>query len=389
MVALTVVPVPIWAAAVVAALSWLGLVLLLRGSRLMVHLTDVAPVAPAQAPPVSVIVAARNEAHAVEAAVRSLLAQHYPGLEVVVVDDRSEDETGAILDRMAAACAALRVVHVRDLPTGWLGKNHALHVGAAGATGEFLLFADADVVLAPSAVARAVGRALAAGRDHVAVAPTVIARGAALQAFIGAFAYFFTVYTRPWAAPNPHDPAFIGIGAFNMVRAAVYHAHGGHAPIRLRPDDDIMLGKWLKRHGARQELLVGGPLVVVEWYPSLRALVDGLMKNTFAGLHYSVVLTLGAVLAQLLFLVAPWVLLPFTRGTAQLGLAAAAAATLASAALSARSTGAPLWTALFLPLSSLGFCYILLRAMVLTLGRGGIRWRGTFYPLRALRENRV
>ena len=84
----------------------------------------------------------------------------------------------------------------------------------------------------------AIRTALSAGRDHVAVAPRVIARGLPLQAFIGAFAYFFTVYTRPWAAPNPRDPAFVGIGAFNMVRAAVYRAHGGHAPIRLRPDDD-------------------------------------------------------------------------------------------------------------------------------------------------------
>src|SRR5438309_2764680 len=97
-------------------------------------------------PALAVIFAARNEAAGVEQATRSLLAQDYPELEVIAVDDRSTDDTGAILDAIAAEDPRLRVVHVRDLPAGWLGKNHALQSAAGETRADWLLFTDADVV---------------------------------------------------------------------------------------------------------------------------------------------------------------------------------------------------------------------------------------------------
>jgi cellulose synthase/poly-beta-1,6-N-acetylglucosamine synthase-like glycosyltransferase len=106
-------------------------------------------------PKLSLLVACRDEAANVRAALSSVLAQDYPALEVVAVDDRSGDATGAILDELAAQHPMLRVVHVTSLPEGWLGKTHALARASEAATGELLLFTDADVVFAPGALRRA------------------------------------------------------------------------------------------------------------------------------------------------------------------------------------------------------------------------------------------
>lgn len=359
------------------------------GGRRLARLEQVRPASPERLPPVTVVVAARNEVLTLEPAVRALAAQAYPDLDIVAVNDRSEDGTGALLDHLADELPGLRVVHISALPAGWLGKNHALHVGAAEARGEWLLFADADVVLEPSALARAVTHACDAGFDHLAVAPGVIARSRALQAWVGTFAYFFSIYMRPWAAPRAWDPAFVGIGAFNLVRRSRYVAAGGHTAVRLRPDDDVMLGKWLKRQGARQALVLGGPLVQVEWYPSVPALIDGLMKNMFAGFRYSVTLCLLAVTGLLTMNVVPLLLLPFTAGATRAALAGTEACAMVGVALVIAQSGGRRWLALALPGTALGFCYIILRAMVLTLRRGGIEWRGTTYPLAELRSNRV
>ena len=110
--------------------------------------------APGALPSLSVIVPARNEATAIGPALASLLAQDYPGLEIVAVDDRSTDGTGDVLRALAAANPSLRVLRIDDLPSGWLGKNHALWRGAQRSTGTWLLFTDADVVFAPGTLRR-------------------------------------------------------------------------------------------------------------------------------------------------------------------------------------------------------------------------------------------
>src|SRR5512133_478831 len=124
------------------------------GWRRIRHLKDVAVPPGSPQPRVSLIVSALNEAATIEPALRSLLAIDYPDLELIVINDRSTDATPAIIERVAADAPRMRVVHLRELPSGWLGKNHALHQGAAIATGDYLLFTDADAVFAPSAVAR-------------------------------------------------------------------------------------------------------------------------------------------------------------------------------------------------------------------------------------------
>jgi glycosyltransferase involved in cell wall biosynthesis len=308
---------------------------------------------------------------------------------VVVVDDRSSDRTGEILRRMQREHPQLQVVRIDELPGGWLGKCHAMQRGADAADGELLLFTDADVVMRPSTVARAAAYLQRERLDHVAIAPELVMPGALLDLFGGAFSVFFAQYSRPWKARDPESPRHIGIGAFNLVRAEAYRAVDGHAPIAMRPDDDMKLGKLLKKNGYRQDVLFGRGMISVEWYASLREVVRGLEKNSFAGLEYSVVSVLGATCALLLLNVWPWAALLLTGGTAWWLNAGSALLMFSLFAGATRASGANPLLGLGYPVATLLFLYIVLRATWLTLRNDGIDWRGTHYPLDALRANRV
>jgi hypothetical protein len=378
-----------WLALITLVIVVLAMGALVRGNRSIRFLRDIPPALPARPPRVSVVIAARDEARGIEAALDSLLAQDYPDFEVIVVDDRSNDATPAILARKAALDARLKVMRVDELPAGWLGKNHALDRGARAATGGILVFADADVIMRRDVLVRAVSHALIAHRDHIAITPEVAAPGVLLGMFMGAFTMFFTLYARPWKAPDAESRCFIGIGAFNLVRADVYRAVGGHSRIALRPDDDIKLGKIIKDAGYAQEMLFGGGLMRVEWYPSLPALARGLEKNSLAGVDYRVAAMAGGTLAQAVLFIWPFGALAATSGITLALNAATCGVLLAAYVETARVVGAPRWYALGFPLMAAIFVWILWRATFITLRDGGITWRGTRYSLAALKANRV
>ncbi|HUI08062.1 MAG TPA: glycosyltransferase family 2 protein [Verrucomicrobiae bacterium] len=359
------------------------------GNRSLRRLKDLPLFSRGNAPKVSVIVAARNEARNIEQGLSSLLAQEYPNLELIAVDDRSTDETGAILDRMAAKDPRLHVEHVTGLPSGWLGKTHALQCGADRASGAFLLFTDADVVIEPSVVGRAVGHIHQANLDHVAVAPRPQMPGTFLNMFGGAFALFFGMYARPWKASAPKSRWHIGIGAFNLVRADVYRAAGGHRAIAMRPDDDMKLGKLIKKTGFHQEMLLGDGSITVEWYSSVGELVRGLEKNSFAGLEYSLAAIVATCLGQLAVFDWPVAALVLTRGATWWLNVAIVGSLMLLYIDNAGCHGLKRWYCVGLPLAALLFVYIIGRATLKTLVHGGIDWRGTHYSLRELKANKV
>ena len=205
-------------------------------------------------PSVSIVVAARDEKEAVEAALRSLLEQDYPGhLEVIAVDDRSSDGTGEVMAGLAARMPGrLRHLRVDSLPAGWLGKNHALWLGSGEAEGGWLLFTDADVRFEPDCVRLAVRHAVNEGLDHLALAPELVSRGTALKSFVAAFVLIFEVTQRPWRVSDSDAKESVGVGAFNLVRREAYEGAGTHEAVRMRPDDDLRLGRALKEAGFRQ-----------------------------------------------------------------------------------------------------------------------------------------
>lgn len=340
-------------------------------------------------PSVSILIPARDEEAEIEAALRSVLALDYPGKEVVVIDDRSRDGTAAILARLHQTHPELKVVTVRDLPDGWLGKNHAMHVGAAAAGGELLLFTDADVVFAPAALKKAVTALEADGLDHLTVAPRTWSRSLPVRLMIALFARGFTLFLRPWLARDPRSPRHIGIGAFNLVRTAAYRRVGGHTRIALRPDDDIKLGKILKAAGCRQDLRYGLDELSVAWYPSLGAFVRGLEKNILAGMDYRVIALFAFLTLALALSLGPWLLLVLGDTPTRLAAGGAILLSWLTYGLFFRLADAPRWLVFVEPLAVAVMVWTFARSAVLTLWRGGIFWRDTFYPLDQLRDNVV
>jgi glycosyltransferase involved in cell wall biosynthesis len=382
-----------------AFLFWLAVVTLLFvlataiefaiGNRSLAHLGNIAPFQGGEPTKVSVIVAARNEARKIEAALQSVLAQDYPNHEFITVDDRSTDETGSILDRLANKDTRLHVVRIMELPKGWLGKNYAQHFGAQRTTGNLILFTDADVVMERSVISRAIAYLRCKQIDHLAIAPNLQMPGLLLGMFGGAFALFFGMYTKPWKARDPKSSRHIGIGAFNLVRAEAYRAIGGHEAIAMRPDDDMKLGKVLKKHGFHQDLVLGDGLITVEWYSSLGELIHGLEKNTFAGVEYNLAVVVASSIAQFVVFVWPLVALMLTHGTIW-WLNLAVVGSLAILYMdNVYCHGAKRWHCVGFPITALLFQYIVWRATLLTLMNNGIDWRGTHYSLQELKANKI
>ncbi|MEE2941732.1 MAG: glycosyltransferase family A protein [Planctomycetota bacterium] len=338
---------------------------------------------------VSVIVPARNEADTLGPALSALTAQAGPHLQVVVVDDRSEDGTGAVAEALVAGRAHSRLVRVETLPEGWLGKNHALWIGARSApASDYLLFTDADVRFTPGAIAAAVALAEERELDHLAGAPRVVARGPLLAVMITTFAVLFALFTRPWKVADPRSRAAVGIGALNLVRRSSYDRAGGHEQIRLRIDDDLALGQLLKAHGGRAQFCYARDAASVEWYPGVPEMIRGLEKNAFAGVRFRLWFVALATAALLGLFVAPWLLAsaPWVAGPERGLFAACAALHVVGAARAASDAGLPRWTGLLFPLGVLLFLVILWRSTLVTLFTGGVRWRGTRYALGELKR---
>jgi glycosyltransferase involved in cell wall biosynthesis len=377
----------LWLAAVTACGVLVTFVIFARGARSIPDLAGQPP--RTDGPLVSVVFAARDEGPNVEATLASLLSQSYESLEIVAVNDRSVDDTAATLDRMAAGDPRIHVAHVATLPGGWLGKNHALHAGAAIARGEYLLFTDADIIFERQAIARAVAFVEERGIDHLTLGPELVSPTTMLALVVNFFALGFLLLFRPWLAKDPARNEHIGVGAFNLVRASLYRGFGGHARIALRPDDDIKLGRMVKLSGGRQMVAAGFGVIRVRWYSTVCELAHGLRKNTFAGLRYSLPAAIGAVLIQYVVNVWPFVAVFVTTGaTRWLNLASALMlmAMYAAVAIASRSKW---WLAFGYPVAAMIFSWIILSATWLTIWRGGIEWRGTFYRLADLKANDV
>ncbi len=340
-------------------------------------------------PKVSIITAARNEDRAIREALHSILHQDYPSYEIIAVNDRSEDGTGAILDEMHTQFPQLQVLHISELPAGWLGKNHALFSGANAAKGDLIVFSDADVKYLPSALSRAVGYMQRNGVDHLTVAPHLEHGTIPLSLAVQFFFMAFALYMRPWKARDPKSRSFMGIGAFNLMRREAYQRAGTIERIRLRPDDDIMLAKILKQSGASQHVATGEEMLSVKWYSTLPEMIHGLQKNAFAALRYSLLLAVTAIIFTFVINIWPFIALFVTTGVVQTTNVGVCILLMAMYAGSAYRMGGRPWLAFAYPAAAAIFIYILLTATARTFFGRGIAWRGTRYSLDELKGNKV
>ncbi|MFT5523117.1 MAG: cellulose synthase/poly-beta-1,6-N-acetylglucosamine synthase-like glycosyltransferase [Pirellulaceae bacterium] len=360
----------------------------LRGDRQLKRVLDVEPKLN-QWPRVSIVVAARNEERNIETGIRSLLQLDYPDYELLVVNDRSTDSTAEILNRLSAEFPTLAVVQVDHLPDGWLGKNHALHSAAQNVESPYVLFSDADVVMDPSLLRRAMTWVVDHHIDHLAITPEARMPSVILKCFVATFTMFFMVLIRPWAIRNPNSNAHIGIGAFNLLRMEAFRDIGGFEPIRMRPDDDLKLGKLIKLNRYSQDCLVGAGMMYVPWYESIWEMARGLEKNTFAIVEYSISMVVCSTLFLFVIGVGPYIIPIWTTGLAQYLSIATAILWIALTANSARHSLLPFWIAFGFPFAVILSIFIQWRAMILAISRGGIQWRDTVYSLKELKANRI
>lgn len=359
------------------------------GNRSIGFLREMVPTEEAPRPRVSVLIPARNEVRKIQEGLASVLSQDYPNLEVIVVDDRSSDGTGGILSQMKSHHPELKVFRILELPAGWIGKNHALSYGVQRATGELLLFTDADVVMQASTVRKAVAYLIENRLDHLTLTPDVKTPGIALQVLVGVFTICFAFFVKPWKVKDPRSSRFVGIGAFNLVRKEVYLAVGTHQAIAMRPDDDLKLGKLIKKNGYRQELLFGKGMLQVEWYSSVRELSKGLMKNMFAGVDYRITAVLAGTFLLFLLGVWPFVAVFLTDGVTRIVNLAILLLILGICRQSSKLTNLKPWFGLGFPLGALFFVYIQWKAMLTAFLTNGITWRDTHYSLEELKANKV
>jgi len=325
-------------------------------------------------PLVSVIVPARDEEGRIGPALRSLAAQTYGPLEVIVVDDESQD--GTLLEARSVVSQRIRVLEGAPLPPGWVGKSWANHQGAEAARGEWLLLTDADILHAPDSLARALPLARRLGRGGLTVLCRLDSESASERVIQPAAAVFIRSFVAPGPlVRSPRSPVALAAGGYILVERALYDRIGGHRAIQREIVDDQALARRVKATGGLLVFVFGDDLVRVRMYHGLAELWRGWRKNSSAGVG-STGQALGAGLQGLVVSLVPAVAL--ARGPRLLGAAALALQVVARAEVDAVAPS-PRRYWLTLPLGG-AFVSVVSLASSLDRLRGGLVWRGRRYP---------
>jgi glycosyltransferase involved in cell wall biosynthesis len=371
---------------IAAAWLWKGI----EAARGLPRITDIAEskydTMPMGTPSLAVIVPARNEEADVTGCLRSLLDQDYGNLQIIAVNDRSTDRTGELMEELAVERPEkLRVLHIKELPPGWLGKTHAMAVAARDTVSQYLLFTDADVVFRSDTMRRCLVEAVATSADHFVTLPTPEIKSCGEGMLLGFLQVLGLWITRPWRVADPSSMRdSVGIGAFCLLRSPAYRQIGGFEALRMEVLEDLNLARRIKRMGLRQRAALSSGMVRVHWAAGAMGVVRVMTKNLFAFFDFRAFLLLGCCAAVALFFLLPIAGL-FLPATLIPGLIA-----IASIAwiyrLTGRLSGISPWYATLFPLSVALFIYSLLRSMLVTLWQGGVTWRGTFYSLTELRK---
>jgi glycosyltransferase involved in cell wall biosynthesis len=360
----------------------------LRGLPSIVNLTGIEwDVTPEGSPSLTVIVPARDEAASIAATLDTLVQQEYANLRVVAVDDRSSDETGAIMDDYARRYPGrVSVTHIEELPTGWLGKTHAMAQGLAASESDYLLFTDADVLFSPSILRRSLAYAEREQADHLVTVPTMQVKSWGEGVVLGFLQIFGVWAVRPWRASDPEaERDVVGVGAFNLLRRDALEKIGGLMPQRLAVLEDITLARRMKAAGMRQRVAFAPGLVLVHWAAGVSGLMRVMSKNVFSAFNFQPVLAVAFCVWLVVFFLGPLVGL-FWWGTLVPGLLV-----VACVSVTYRMYGEVSWIpAKFgwaYPLGVVAFLYAVMRSVVVVWRDGGVKWRGTLYPLRELRRH--
>lgn len=342
---------------------------------------------PVGAPGLIVVVPAKDEEATLEPAMQTLLAQDYPAMRILAVNDRSTDGTGRLLDDLAATAPdRLAVLHLTETAEGWMGKTFAMESATRQSESAWILFTDADIWFSPSMLRRAVAYGEMSRADHLVVVPTPLARSWGESVILSFLTVFALWASRPWRvadARSRRDP--MGAGAFNMIRREALEELGGLAPQRLAVLEDVTLGLRVRAAGMRQRVAFAPGLVLVHWAPGAWGIVRGLTKNFFAAVNFRVFLAIGFLGGLFTLFLLPLAGLAW-RGTLLPAVLVLACIGAQYRTMSEVSGLAARWGWLY-PLGALALLWAMVRSVAVTLWRGGVRWRDTFYPLRELQRH--
>jgi len=341
-------------------------------------------------PKISVIIPACNEADTIEPAIETRLQDDYPNLEIILIDDRSTDGTTAIIDRIAAKDNRVKAIHIKELPFGWLGKQYAMNQGVKLATGDWFLFSDADVKIKPGTLKLVMGYCEVKKIDHLAIFPEMPPTNFLLDTLLSVFIRFLCVGGRIWAVENEKSNAAVGSGSFNLVRRIAFEKTKGFEWLRLETIDGVGLGKMLKESGARSSIINGRKYISVYLYRTLKGMAIGSERPVFAGIgNFSLIwLTLTGMI-NFGFEMSPFFALIPIRipWLTFLGMIMVVMA-LVTSILIGRWMNRPLLPSIFYPIGTTILVIFMVRAGILGAKRGGVFWRGTFYPTKILKEGK-
>lgn len=337
-------------------------------------------------PRVSILIPARNEAATIEATVRAALASVGVALEVCVGDDHSDDSTAEIVRTLAAEDGRVRLVAIPPLPEGWTGKNHACAILAAAAEGDFLLFLDADVVLAPAAAASLAAQAIRTKSALVSGVPRqhVVSLGESLT--VPMINFLLIGYLPvPMMRTSPRPSLGVACGQLVLVERGAYAAIGGHGAIRGRLHDGVFLPRLLRQAEYRTDLVAGHALATCRMYGDFDQAWAGFSKNAHEGMA-----TPRALPVWTLLLFGGHVLPVLLLGLALLGFGSSSATFLAASALivslGTRTaitlvTDEPTFTIPLHPVAVMVALAIQWNVLLRPRRSGKAVWKGRSYPL--------
>lgn len=340
-------------------------------------------------PKLSLVIPARDEALTIETAAQSLLKINYPNLEIVFVDDRSVDQTGVIMDRIAATHSNVKVLHITELPPKWLGKVHAMHCGVAKTSGEWVLMTDADVHFSEKSLKKAIAYSLENNLDFLTVIPDLVTPTFALQLMMVQLFHQATIFFNPKRINDPSHKICYGMGAFLMFKRSTYETSEGLEWLKMEVVDDSGFALMMRRAGARLGAVSGRKEISLEWYPTLGSMLRGLEKNAFAVCQYSMLFVLAGLLFTWMIFLGFTLMPALSRGWgyAAFSVSALVVYLVAVDAQIKSLMNVKTISIILFPISFVLLPLIFLRSAVLALKRDGIQWRGTFYSLKDLKAN--
>ncbi len=346
----------------------------------------------AEAPRVSVVVAAKDEEKTIAECIRSVLAQDYPNLELIIVNDRSADRTGEIADALAAREPRLQVIHVQALTSGWAGKNHAMQEGIAASSGDWILMTDADCrLLCPSAVRLAVAHAEQAGSDLMTLMPNLemVSFWERLIQPICAGVLMFNF--PPHRANNPQSSVVAAHGAFMLIRRSAYEAIGTHEAFKASLIEDMDIARRIKSLGLRLTVTPSQGVIGVRMYSTLEQILRGwnrIFFGVFDGVGHLVFalaalvgvgMTCYALAAVGWRICAEWPQADQAWRTLALIATAGSLAEALMVCRFYRMGGWPWYYGLLYPLSCMIVAGMLVRAMLMHRKGAKLIWRDTAY----------